>query len=403
MNKTRKLNITYGAIQALYYATFCAMSGYASVYMLGSGISNSVIGLALALANVFAFVIQPFVAAYLDDHKEIPLSRAVAIMLAIILLGSAIAFISGSASGVVTVVQIVLLTVGLCILPLINSMAFTFEKHGYKLNFSIPRGIGSGAYATASLFLGWFFTGNSTDYMPVFFAIFASAMLVSIRQFRLPKEEISEQVEKTEEVKNDLSLAKFVVRYKKFMIVVAGCFFLYIGHLAINNFFFQIITNVGGNSGNMGVAVSIAAYLEIPVMFMFTRINNRFSLNKLFIFSGVMYLAKTVLTWLAPNVGVIYFAQVLQMFAYAPFILCTVYYVNEAISPADQIKGQSFMTMSMTLAGIIASLSAGLLIDNLGVNSFLLVATVMTAIGTGVLAIGIVTNNSNLIHSKNKL
>ncbi len=403
MNKTRKLNITYGAIQALYYATFCAMSGYASVYMLGSGISNSVIGLALALANVFAFVIQPFVAAYLDDHKEIPLSRAVAIMLAIILLGSAIAFISGSASGVVTVVQIVLLTVGLCILPLINSMAFTFEKHGYKLNFSIPRGIGSGAYATASLFLGWFFTGNSTDYMPVFFAIFASAMLVSIRQFRLPKEEISEQVEKTEEVKNDLSLAKFVVRYKKFMIVVAGCFFLYIGHLAINNFFFQIITNVGGNSGNMGVAVSIAAYLEIPVMFMFTRINNRFSLNKLFIFSGVMYLAKTVLTWLAPNVGVIYFAQVLQMFAYAPFILCTVYYVNEAISPADQIKGQSFMTMSMTLAGIIASLSAGLLIDNLGVNSFLLVATIMTAIGTGVLAIGIVSNNSNLIHSKNKL
>ncbi len=402
MSKTTKLNINYGIIQALYYSALCAINGFASVYMLNAGISNSVIGLSLALANVFAFVIQPFIAAYLDQHKEIPISRAISLMVMIIVLASGMLFVFHNPM-FVTVFQIAIITIGLCLIPLINTLAFAFEKHGIELNYSIPRGIGSGAYASASLFLGWFTSRYNANLLPLFYIIFTSAMLVSLQQFRLPKDsystsEVGEAAEQTQH--RELTLGKFVTEYKMFMVVLAGCFLIYISHLVVNNFAFQIISNVGGNSGNMGIAVSIAAYVEIPVMFMFSRIKRRFSLNSLFIFSGVMFVAKTAVTWLAPSVGFIYFAQALQMFAYAPFILCTVYYVNEAISPADKVKGQSFMTMAMTLSGIVASLASGVLIDSVGVKMLLLYTTILTIGGLVVFALGILANRKNLIYKQ---
>lgn len=402
MSKTTKLNINYGVIQALYFSAFCAISGFASVYMLNAGISNSVIGLSLALANVFAFVIQPFIAAYLDQHKEIPISRAISLMILIMITASGLLFVFDSPL-FVTVFQIAIITIGLCLIPLINTLAFAFEKHGIELNYSIPRGIGSGAYASASLFLGWFTSKYNANLLPLFYIIFTSAMLVSLQQFKLPKEKGESSHNQTPEVEtshNELSLGKFVMEYKMFMVVLAGCFLIYISHLVLNNFAFQIISNVGGNSSNMGIAVSIAAYVEIPVMFMFSKIKKRFSLNTLFIFSGVMFVIKTAVTWLAPSVGFIYFAQALQMFAYAPFILCTVYYVNEAINPADKVKGQSFMTMAMTLSGIVASLASGVLIDSVGVKMLLLYTTILTIAGMVIFVGGIFANRSNLIYNK---
>lgn len=402
MSKTTKLNINYGIIQALYYSALCAISGFASVYMLNAGISNSVIGLSLALANVFAFVIQPFIAAYLDQHKEIPISRAISLMVLAVIVASGLLFVFKSPM-FVTVFQITIITIGLCLIPLINTLAFAFEKHGIELNFSIPRGIGSGAYASASLFLGWFTSRYNPSMLPLFYIIFTSAMLVSLQQFKLPKDKnapVEEDAAVQETQHSEMSLGKFVMEYKMFMVVLAGCFLIYISHLVVNNFAFQIISNVGGNSGNMGIAVSIAAYVEIPVMFLFSKIKRRFSLNTLFIFSGVMFVIKTAVTWLAPSVGFIYFAQVLQMFAYAPFILCTVYYVNEAISPDDKVKGQSFMTMAMTLSGIVASLASGVLIDNVGVKMLLLYTTILTIGGMVIFVAGILANRSNLIYNK---
>ena len=77
----------------------------------------------------------------------------------------------------------------------------------------------------------------------------------------------------------------------------------------------------------------------------------------------------------------IYMAQVLQMGAYALFVPASVYYVNQIIEKNDMVKGQSFLTTSMTLAGVFASLAGGILLDMIGVHESLLLGAIVSVVG----------------------
>ena len=54
MKKNRSLNLKYAGSQIFYFAAFAAMMGYASVFLLDKGCSNSQIGIALALSSIIA-------------------------------------------------------------------------------------------------------------------------------------------------------------------------------------------------------------------------------------------------------------------------------------------------------------------------------------------------------------
>ena len=49
MKKNRSLNLKYAGSQIFYFAAFASMMGYASVFLLDKGCTNSQIGIALAL------------------------------------------------------------------------------------------------------------------------------------------------------------------------------------------------------------------------------------------------------------------------------------------------------------------------------------------------------------------
>ncbi len=52
MKKVFSLDMKYSFTQVLYFGSFCALMGYASVFLLDKGISTSVIGIVLALTSV---------------------------------------------------------------------------------------------------------------------------------------------------------------------------------------------------------------------------------------------------------------------------------------------------------------------------------------------------------------
>lgn len=103
----------------------------------------------------------------------------------------------------------------------------------------------------------------------------------------------------------------------------------------------------------MGNAVFVAAMLELPTMAFFSKMSEKINCGTLIKFSILMFCVKHALTYFATNMIMIYLAQVCQMFAYALFIPASVYYVNEKIALADRVKGQSLVTTSMTLSGVL--------------------------------------------------
>ena len=132
----------------------------------------------------------------------------------------------------------------------------------------------------------------------------------------------------------------------------------------------------------MGNAIFLAAVLELPTMSLFAKMKDKISCKKLIMISGIAFSVKHIITYFATSVAIIYLAQVIQIAGYALFIPASVYYVSRLIDKSDMIKGQALVTGAITISGVFASLSGGILIDTLGVNSMLLIGAIVSILGT---------------------
>lgn len=383
MRRILSLDIKYSLTQALYFGSFCALMGYASVFLLGKGFSNSVIGIALALISMIAVFTQPMVASFADKNQHIELRKIIAVILAIAIVLSILIYFLKEPTILLLCVFVGISTFMMTIQPLLNSLAFLFEKYGIEVNFGLARGIGSAAYALVSFVLGYLVEDFGSSQIPLIYIVFNILMLIVVYTYVIPQnEKIEVKNENTQdEEEKQLSFVEFLKKYKKFMIFVGGVVLVFFTHTIINNFFIQVITPINGTESQMGTAVFLAAILELPAMGLFNVIRSKISCTTLIKISVISFALKHGLTYLAPNMAMIYIAQALQIVSYAIFIPASVYYVNQVIAKADSIKGQSMVTMAITASGIIANLMGGILLDAIGVQSVLLIGVVISVIG----------------------
>ena len=386
MKKIRSLDLKYAGSQVFYFAACAAIMGYASVFLLDKGCTNSQIGTALALSNIIAVVLQPMLASFVDNHKNIEMRNIVAMIVLVLVALSAIIYLVPGSALFVLFIFVTIFAIMSSIMPLMNSLAFSFEKHGIEINYGLARGLGSVAYAFASLILGHVVESFSPGILPIFYVVFTALLFVVVKLFVLPKEYqnivVEEVNDNNEEVNSEqLSFGKFCLKYKKFIAFLGGFVLVYFAHTIINNFFIQILTNIGGTSADMGTAVFVAAMLELPTMAYFSKLSEKINCGTLIKFSIIMFVVKHALTYFATSMFMIYMAQVCQMFAYALFVPASVYYVNKKIAVADRVKGQSLVTTSMTLSGVFANFVGGIMLDALGVGHVLLVGVILSVIG----------------------
>lgn len=131
----------------------------------------------------------------------------------------------------------------------------------------------------------------------------------------------------------------------------------------------------------MSRAIFIASLVELPMMFLYNKINQKISTNTLMKIAMSMFFIKHLITFLASTISMIYLGQCFQIVAYTLFIPASVYYVRKNISKQNQFKGQALVTMSMTLAGIFSDLCGCFLIDLMSIKKVLLLATLFSFIG----------------------
>ena len=385
MDSRKSLNIKYMASQIFYFGAFAAMMGYASVYLLHKGFSNSTIGIILSLCSILAVFMQPALASFADNHKNIEIRKIINTIVAIAIILSVALLVIPTNQTLIFILIVAIFSLETTIMPLINTLAFIFEKYGIQINFGIARGLGSVAYALTSMALGYIVEWFSPDLLPICYVVFNALLFIVVHLFVLPKNaqivNADEESETEAEVQENVSLLKFASKYKKFIVFLLGFVLVYFAHTIINNFFIQIVTNVGGNSSDMGNAVFLAAMLELPTMAYLTKLSQKVNCGTLIKASIVLFLAKHAITYLATNMVMIYIAQVLQMGAYALFIPASVYYVNCKVDNKDIVKGQSFVTTSMTMSGVFANIIGGILLDAVGVSEVLLIGVILSLIG----------------------
>ena len=186
MNGTRILDVKYALTQILYFASFSALMGYASVYLLGQGVSNSLIGTTLALVSIIAVFTQPMAASAVDK-KVIKLQSLVNIILIGTVILSLCLYFFELPTMMLLCVFVGIVTFMMTVQPLFNSMAFLFEKYGIQINYGLARGLGSAAYALASAVLGYLVEDLGTGVIPLFYIIGNILLIIVVYTYVDPK------------------------------------------------------------------------------------------------------------------------------------------------------------------------------------------------------------------------
>ena len=380
MSSAKNKNLTgfYSCIQALYWMYFAAIMSFSGFFLLGGGFSNTQIGIIAAVAGILSSLLQPVLAGYADRPNSPSLKKMIQIFYAIqLFLGIGLFFSSSILlTGLLYGISIALLQL---LTPFINALGMESINQGLKLNFGLARGMGSVAYAIICYILGIVTVKAGVLTIPASVMIFAVMSLGCLTVFPFMK--ISRTSSDSFQTKEQINPLVFFRKYRRFSLVLIGCIFIYLSHVLLNNFNFQIAQGKGGGSSEMGTAAAIAAICELPTLFLFSSIIKKIRCDILIRLAGIFFVLKSLGTLLAPGISMYYGVQVFQMLGWGLMTVASVYYVNAVMEPEDAIKGQAYFTMTYTLGSVIGSFLGGALIDFAGVTSMLLFATVSALFG----------------------
>ena len=378
---TRKLMIQYCILQGSYWASFCVIYAFATVFLLSRGFESSMIGVIIAAGNILGVILQPMVASIADRSEKISLHKLTAMLSIIMILLLVLLYFVPNGLLAVAVLFLLTDTFLQVIQPLINSVSVYYVNQGVSVDFGAARGIGSLSYAAASYILGIVVEKFGTRSILMAGILVALVLLVTILSMPVLSSSAASRLGEKEPEQNDAGLIVFAGRYKNFMLTLAGITLLFTFHNMNNAYLIKVIENVGGTSADMGRMLSIAAVTELPVMFLFSRISKHFKSSTLLMVSSAFFAIRAAGFMLAGNVMTMYLAAMLQIGSFALYIPSSVYYVNETMLDQDKFKGQAVMTATNTLGGVFGSLFGGFLIDNAGVGAMNTVCFAMAAAG----------------------
>ena len=398
----KRLNFSYACIQGSYWMIYAVVGSFASVFLLARGYTNSEIGVILAVANVVAVVLQPMVADFADRNKKVSLVGLIEIMTIGMLLLMAGLFIFQKKTLALSVIFMLLLAWHTSLQPLINSLNFKLEECGLKINFGVARSMGSLAYSILCAFMGTLVETYSVSIMPLSGVVVILMLMVSLvvtkKQFDKAKFSRDEAVDNraaeavepgdvriAEETVEEINLVEFLKRNKVFLLLNIGVLGIFFSNQVLNNYMIQIVSNVGGDSEDMGRILSIMAFLEIPLMVCAGSLRKKFSCELMLKVASVGFTVKIAIHYIATTVGMMYFAQLFQLISFGLFLPVMVMFIDEVMSKGEAVKGQAFFTMMTTVASIVGSLIGGVILDVSGAKMLTLIATIVTALGTAIL------------------
>ena len=361
--------LIYSCIQAFFWMAWAALLGFSSTYLLSSGLTSFDTGLLMGFCSLLSAVFQPVLAGFID-RKGFFLLKPVIILLSALsaVLCGILPFLALSplVTGILFSTAAGLLQLSS---PLLNTLASTVEG----TDFGIARGIGSLGYAIIFYIIGWLCDIWSHQTVVLAAAISFTGVILTTAAFR--------SSHSAETGNQPSSQGSFPARYRSFMITLAGVLLLYISHVYLGNYGYQIVLSKSGNSVNFGTGGTLAAIAELPVMFLFGSLLKKKPASFWVRITGFSFFLKAAVIFLSVRITGYYAAMAFQLTGWGMIQVASVYYVNEVIPAEDAAKGQSMFTSALALATVFGSFTGGWLIDTFSVRVLVMTAVCFAAAG----------------------
>lgn len=358
----KKYSIFCYALTAIFYVIQVSVLGFTVYYLNENGYTALEVGTLLATFGIIAAIIQPLLGYLADKNKKFDFKYiltctgflAIALFIALFLFDKNKVII-GLLFGIIFV-----LTNSMS--PFVNSSCFYYTNKGISVDYGKARGFGSFSFAVASYILGIYtktFGTKAISFNGIIFAIVFLLIILFIPRINGD----DENKEKNVSVKtSNLNIIELIKKYPSFFLIVLATIFAMCFQNADCGYLINIIEDLGGDSSELGTANAIAAMVEIPIMFLITKIMKKIKVKQLIAIACLLYMVRGIVFHI-PSLKAIYFAQVLQMFSYAILIPSTVYLSDEVMHEEDKNKGQTFIGMAITIGLILGSFVGGELVS----------------------------------------
>lgn len=379
MNKTR-LTIRYALHQLAYWAAAAGVMSFATTFLLQRGFPATQVGTIMAIGTILSCLTQPVLAERADRSPRILFPLIVGLT-----VFSGVCFACVLLPRLPRALFALLYLLGVwafdAMMPLMNSVCVRFMALGCPINYGVARAAGALSFAVAALGIGYLMERTGANSM-----VLLSLMLLglcAVITLGYPRgDETAAQVQTTV---RSCSVTEFFRRYRWYCASLLGILLLGMFHAMTENYLIAIFERLGGGSSNVGVALFIPTVVEAVVMVYFSHIRRKISDNWLLRWAGVTFLVKSFVFLFAPNIGVIYAAQVLQATSYGFLSPTQMYYADAKVHRSDMVKGQAFITAAYSLGCATGNFMGGVLVQHCGVVTMLTAGVGMAAAGTVVL------------------
>lgn len=182
-----------------------------------------------------------------------------------------------------------------------------------------------------------------------------------------------------------LSLGKTVGllgRNRRYMLFMVAYVCVNVGFRFILTFYPLLIELKGGDEGSLGVGIFLCSLSEIPFIFLFSKLSQKVTTDKIMLFSFVMFAVKNLFIYLTPNVLLLQLAQLLQGPSLGLYLPAVVLYMRE-ITPR-QISSTALMlstAVTNAVSSVVGNFLGGILIDGLEIYPSIFMCITLQALG----------------------
>ena len=385
----KNLNLKYALVNIGYMLLISGSMGFAFNYLSQVGFETGTIGTVMSIVSLAGVFLGPVAGDVVDRSDKITQRLFIVASMALCAVTGAVLLVLPAGSIVILPVVIVAFICAMIGMPMLNGMAFAYERFGGTINYGLCRGLGSAAFAVGSTLVGQLWAGLGTSTLPIVVVVAslftAGATMLMPEVPREAAKPVPAAGKKTEE---SITILQFFGKYRSLVSVICALVLLYFCHNVVNTYMGALLgtfVEATGVESTQGTALFIQAMVELPTMFGFALLLKRLSVERILAAAAVFYSLKHVLVLVACSAGSVplfYAAMVLQMLSYAAITPGIVYFANQRVAEADQNKGQAIFITANSVGSLLASFVGGWMFELLGVMPGLTVGVVASCAGT---------------------
>ncbi len=369
----------FSIIQLTFWCSWCAFTSFAALYFKKRGLSDAQTGLAISLSTLGGILGQ-FVWGFLCDKFHTIKKNFIAANL--LIWAAILSFLFLNSPSWVLILMFIL---GFAQVPQPSILDTWILKKlpGKEEEYGHIRLWASAGFAVFALSFGWAirYWGFNIMFITASFFILMT-LLVTMSLADAPEKDNHQ---------NSLRKSfKELFNNKRYLFFIMVCFIVGLAFRTVHLLLPLIIDHVKGNSSDLGLAYFVGVITEIPMLLASKKLSKKFEANTLIFFSVLLYIVQFLILIMAGSPLLVFAAMVAQGLAFGNYLPSVRLFVYENAPQTLRTSAQTLAdAICSSLTAVIGSAAGGLIIENYGVKTVLIIGLGLLTLAGIILALDI--------------